>query len=118
VDKLEAVEGELGIGDAAEEAVPIGEPLPHEHGTGTGSQVIECQPYLELKDKVQPLVSMLVEGLTVDGSVPPPEPSDRGGRLSNSQENPLHAIIHVRNPGAIAVACGVTVAPTSESKPW
>ena len=40
---------------------------------------------LELVDKVQPLVQRLVGELAVDDSVPPPEPSERGGRLSVRQ---------------------------------
>ena len=100
LDRLEAVEGERGRGDTVEAAAPEGgpfhesygggepfdgEPVPCEHGAGTGTHVIDPKPYLELMEKVQPLVSRLVEELAVEDSVPPPEPSERGGRLSVRQ---------------------------------
>jgi hypothetical protein len=101
LDKLEAVEGERSPGDAAECAAPRvdkpmdddgisdetfdGEPMPYEHSAGTGEHIIEPQPYLALIEKVQSLVKRLVEELTVEDTLPPPEPSQRGGRLSLRQ---------------------------------
>ena len=101
LDKLEAVEGERQSGDPAEPSAPVpdwartdggseeepfdGEPVPHEHGAGSGTHIIESKPYLELVDKVQPLVSRLVEELSIESALPPPEPAERGGRLSLRQ---------------------------------
>jgi hypothetical protein len=106
LEKLEAVEGTRGPGDVAENAAPRmdspfnsdgadgeafdGEPVPHEHGAGTAEHLIEPQPYLELVDKVQPLVKRLVEELAVEDAAPPPGPAERGGRLSLRQ--------HLRDP--------------------
>lgn len=99
--KLEAIEGQRGPGDAAEAISPRiddslqdegdmeqpfdGEPLPHEHTAGTGSHLIEPKPYLELVNKVQPLVRRLVEELAIENSLSLFEPSERGGRLSLRQ---------------------------------
>jgi len=101
LDKLEAVEGERQAGDPAEPGAPVpdwarvgdgkedppfdGEPVPYEHGAGTESHTIEPKPYLELMEKVQPLVSRLVEELSIESALPPPEPAERGGRLSLRQ---------------------------------
>jgi hypothetical protein len=101
LEKLEAVEGESGPGDPAEDVAPErkdfteddedvdtsfdGEPLPYGHCAGTASHRIEPQPYLVLVEKVQPLVRRLVEELAIEPAVPPPEPSERGGRLSLHQ---------------------------------
>lgn len=97
LEKLESVEGERGPGDEAEEASPggdggageeesgepfDGEPLPYEHGAGTKGHTIEPKPYRDLVEKVRPLVQRLLEDLAVEDVVPPPEPSERGGRLS------------------------------------
>jgi hypothetical protein len=59
-----------------------GEPVPYEHGAGTASHAIEPKPYLELMERIQPLVRRLVEELGMESPVPPPEPAERGGRLS------------------------------------
>ena len=101
LEKLEAIEGERRPGDAAEKAAPQvkrphddgstpgepfdGEPVPYEHGAGTAEHLIEPQPYLALVEKVQPLIKRLVEELSVDDASPPPQPSERGGRLSLRQ---------------------------------
>jgi hypothetical protein len=101
LDKLEAVEGERQSSDPAEPSAPVpdwakdedggeerpfdGEPMPYEHGAGTESHAIEPKPYQELLKKVQPLVHRLVEEMAMESPVPPPEPAERGGRLSLRQ---------------------------------
>jgi hypothetical protein len=99
--RLEAIEGERHPGDTAETADPQteippddgdgagtpfdGEPVPYEHGAGSDEHVIEPQPYIALVEKAQPMVKRLVEELAVDHFQPPPEPSERGGRLDLRQ---------------------------------
>jgi hypothetical protein len=101
LEKLESIEGERGSGDPAENVAPTlnnfpedhveteesfdGVPLPHEHQAGTESHTIDARPYLELVDRVQPLVKRLVEELAVGNTTSPPEPSERGGKLSPRQ---------------------------------
>lgn len=98
---LEVVEGERKPGDAAEESAPSlggpirdaesdgepfdGEPMPDASSIGKGKHVIEPKPYLDLLGKVRPLVSRLVEELSIEDSGRGPEPSERGGRLSVRQ---------------------------------
>lgn len=100
LERLEFVDGERGPGDPAETASPTGEfrgestesgepfdgeHLPREHGAGSGSHSMQPRPYLDLVDKVQPSLRRLIEELSVHPRVPPPEPSERGGRLSVRQ---------------------------------
>jgi hypothetical protein len=100
-EKMEAIEGDRHPGDPAERVAPPterlpeesagsgspfdGEPLPHEHRAGTAEHSIEPQSYLSLAEKVQPLVKRLVEELAVENCLPPPQPAERGGRLSLRQ---------------------------------
>jgi hypothetical protein len=118
LEKLEAIEGTRGPGDNAEKAGPRldsppntdgtagqafdGEPVPHEHGAGTAEHLIEPQSYLKLVEKVQPLVRKLVEELSVEQGDLPPQPSERGGRLSLRQylRDPEHPFILASEDGA------------------
>jgi len=54
----------------------------YQHSAGSGSPFTDSEPYLELMDKVKPIVSKLVEELVVQDTSSPPELSARGGRLS------------------------------------
>lgn len=100
LEKLEAIEGERGHGDPAESASPSegvppdrdgegepfdGEPVPYEHGAGTGPHTIEPKPYLDLVEQVRPLARRLVEELSAEEAATMPQPAERGGRLSVRQ---------------------------------
>jgi hypothetical protein len=100
LDKLGAVEGERTEDDKAEkgsggfrgegsgkesdeEPKPFdGEVPPNDRMEGKGHEAIEPKPYIELEERVKPLVQELIEELSWEESPKQLEPAERGGRLS------------------------------------
>jgi len=101
LDKIGAIEGARAEGDRAETAgggrtgaYPVGEEdlrgpepfdgevLPNDRREGSGREAIEPKPYIQLEERVRPLVRELIEELSWEKSPSAPEPVERGGRLS------------------------------------
>ena len=58
---------------------------PNDQDEGEGKTAIEPQPYVDLEERVQPLVRELIAALSLEHAAPPPEPAERGARLSVRQ---------------------------------
>jgi hypothetical protein len=100
LDKLGAVEGERTEDDRAEkgsggfkgegsggesdeEPKPFdGEVPPNDKREGKGRGAIEPKPYIELEERVKPLVQELIEELSWEEAPKRLEPVERGGRFS------------------------------------
>lgn len=100
LDKLGSIEGERAEGDEAEkvrggtyrdrsaeesneEPKPFdGEVPPNERREGKGREAIEPKPYIELEEKVKPLVEELIDELAWEEKPKRYEAAERGGRLS------------------------------------
>jgi len=100
LDKLGSIEGKRTEGDEAEKAKGAprpgesgkesdeepqpfdGEVPPNDSREGTGYQAIEPKPYMELEEKVKPLVQELIEELFWEEKPKQREPAERGGRFS------------------------------------
>jgi hypothetical protein len=99
LDKLGSIEGERTEGDAAErvrggilqekseetdqEPKPFdGDVPPNDRREGKGREAIEPQPYIELEERVKPLVQELIEELSWEETPKQLEPAEKGGRLS------------------------------------
>jgi len=59
-----------------------GEVLPNKSRAGKGSEAIPPKPYLELEERVKPLVKELIDELIVEEKPINLEPEERGGRFS------------------------------------
>jgi len=100
LDKLGAIEGERTDGDEAEkvrggihrdrsieenneEPKPFdGEVPPNDKREGKGREAVEPKPYIELEEKVKPLVQELIDELAWEEKPKGYEAAERGGRLS------------------------------------
>ena len=99
LDKLGSIEGERTEGDEAEkvrggihhersgetdnELKPFdGDVPPNDRREGEGREAIEPKPYIELEERVKPLVQELIEELSWEESPKQLEPAERGGRFS------------------------------------
>jgi len=100
LDKLGSVEGEREQGDGAEAGtkklphMEIGEGIetkpesfdgeipPNDGREGEGHAAIEPQPYIELEERVKPLVQELIEELSWEEQPQQWVPVERGGKLS------------------------------------
>jgi hypothetical protein len=99
LDKLGSIEGERTEGDAAEkvrggiyhdkpeeteeEPKPFdGDVPPNDKREGKGCDAIEPKPYIELEEKVKPLVQELIDELVWEEKPVKREPVERGGKLS------------------------------------
>jgi hypothetical protein len=99
LDKLGSIEGERTEGDAAEKArggiyhekseeteeepkAFDGDVPPNDRREGTGHEAIEPKPYIELEEKVKPLVQELIDELAWEEKPVKREPAERGGKLS------------------------------------
>jgi hypothetical protein len=100
LDKLGSIEGERTEGDEAEkvrggtyhdrsteenneEPKPFdGEVPPNDRREGKGREAIEPKPYIELEEKVKPLVQELIDELAWEEKPVKLEPAERGGRFS------------------------------------
>jgi len=100
LDKLGSIEGERTEGDEAEkvrggtypdrsgeesdeEPKPFdGEVPPNDRREGKGHEAIEPKPYIELEEKVKPLVQELINELAWEEKPKKYEAAERGGRLS------------------------------------
>lgn len=98
-ERLGSLEGERSEGDEAEkksagtssgieeiedkEPLPFdGEVPPNDRREGKGNEAVEPKPYIELEEKVKPLVCELIEKLSLKEKPERWEPAERGGRLS------------------------------------
>jgi len=59
-----------------------GEIPPNDKKEGKGSEAIKPKPYIELEEKVKPLVRELIEELLLEDRPSKLEPAERGGKLS------------------------------------
>jgi len=100
MDKLGPAEGERAEGDEAETASGKssasqtgeesdkepeafdGEVPSNDRREGRGHEAIEPKPYMELEEKVKPLVQELIEELCWEEAPQRWEPAEKGGRLS------------------------------------
>ncbi|MBI2842142.1 MAG: hypothetical protein HYX78_01950 [Armatimonadetes bacterium] len=101
MDRLGHIEGERIAGDEAEKVCgrplgsstatsdsPVepepfdGEVLPNDRREGSGYEAIEPKPYIQLEEKVTPLVQELIDELSWEESPCRLEPAERGGRFS------------------------------------
>lgn len=97
LDKLGPAEGERAEGDDAERASagsqyggerdeepgPFdGDVPPNDKKEGKGNEAIEPQPYIDLEERVRPLVQELIDELSLEEKPGQWEPVERGGRLS------------------------------------
>jgi len=99
LDKLGSVEGERTEEDKAEKVTggtfqakseesekeprPFdGDIPPNDKREGKVHEAIEPKPYIELEERVKPLVQELIDELAWDEKPVKPEPVERGGRLS------------------------------------
>jgi hypothetical protein len=99
LDKLGSIEGERTEGDEAEKArggthqeqsveadeepKPFdGDVPPNDRREGKGREAIEPKPYIELEERVKPLVQELINELAWEEKPVKLEPAERGGRLS------------------------------------
>ncbi|MCL0053305.1 hypothetical protein M1M86_02330, partial [Dehalococcoidales bacterium] len=86
-DEAEKASGKPETGESAEENNEEPEPFdgdvpPNDRREGKGNEAIEPKPYIELEEKVKPLVQELVEELYREEKPKRWESVERGGRLS------------------------------------
>ncbi len=99
LDKLGSIEGERTEGDKVEkvsggthqaksdetekEPKPFdGDVPPNDKREGKGREAIEPKPYIELEERVKPLIQELIDELAWEEKPVKPEPVERGGKLS------------------------------------
>ncbi len=85
-DRVERVNGNTSqewSGDSGNDPGAFdGEIPPNDKREGKGLAAIEPQPYIELEERVKPLVQELIDELSCEGKPAGLEPAERGGRIS------------------------------------
>ncbi|MDD4985797.1 MAG: hypothetical protein PHQ43_08415 [Dehalococcoidales bacterium] len=85
-DKAEKVSGGTILtnsGESEKEPKPFdGNVPPNDKREGKGDEAIEPKPYIQLEERVKPLVQELIDELVWEEKPVKPEPVERGGKLS------------------------------------
>jgi len=86
-DEAERASGEAHRGEGGEESGEEpeafdGDVLPNDRSEGRGYEAIKPKPYIQLEEKVSPLVQELIDELSWEDRPERLEPVERGGRFS------------------------------------